>query len=146
MAGLQRGIDIQTGWRYRSDMQSAPSMREALEAIVKYADEVQLNPGDIHPAQRRKAVVQWGRAHLRRQADIARAALDATTSSPLPAAQSASSSDRGDGTAAGASPFDPSCVHPDTYFDRDICAADDWMHTRCRECGIPLDGDCGVSR
>lgn len=122
-------------------MQSAPSMREALEAIVKYADEVQLNPGDIHPAQRRKAVVQWGRAHLRRQADIARAALDATTSPPLPAAQSASSSDRGDGTAAGAP-----CTHRDTYFDRHICAADDFMHTRCVDCGIPLDGDCGVSR
>lgn len=35
------------------------------------------------------------------------------------------------------------CQHPDSWFDRSICAADDWMHTYCSVCGSPLDGECG---
>lgn len=35
------------------------------------------------------------------------------------------------------------CHHPDSYFDRSLCATDDWMHNRCSECGMPLDGECG---
>lgn len=37
----------------------------------------------------------------------------------------------------------PSCLHPDSWFDRSLCPIDDWMHTRCIECGVPLDGSCG---
>lgn len=35
------------------------------------------------------------------------------------------------------------CPHFDIWFDRSICAHDDWMHTRCSACGAPLDGKCG---
>jgi len=34
---------------------------------------------------------------------------------------------------------------PETYFDRSLCPKDDWMHTRCAECGTPLDGECGAA-
>jgi hypothetical protein len=44
-------------------------------------------------------------------------------------------------------PADPwpsslTCSHPDSWFDRTICAVDGWMHTCCTECGRPLDGPC----
>jgi hypothetical protein len=68
LAGYEEGLEAAAG-------PGDEGLREALLDIIRYAEDTDLRPGDIYPAQRRKAVIAWGRNHLQRQAETARAAL-----------------------------------------------------------------------